>query len=142
MAEKEVKVDKVHFSLPYRSGMEAEAGFTGKAEMVSKTFPDEKVFGKFALPLDASIVVADKEALEYGRKVLQQNKQRSVAIGAMAGKYKIAAPGAAGGITKTDKGLISAMGLLTTDHAKIAKAFKIKTSKDITLDEVKEILAG
>ncbi len=144
MAEKEAKVKMVHFSTPYRAGMENEPGYLGKVEMVQKGYPAEKVFAKWGFPLDATIKIDDATALAFGRETLQMNTQRGPAINKKLGDYKIAGPSGAvaGGITKTDKGLIQAMGLLTQDYAKIAKAFKVKTNKDITLEEVKEILAA
>ncbi len=137
----EVKTQKVHFSLPYREGMEKQAGYAGKVDSTSKTYPDEKTFAKFAFDLDNSIEVKESEALEIGYKVLRQNKQRAILIGVVAKQFSITAPGA-GGLTKTDKGLISAMGELTKDLGKIAQAFTKKTSKAITAEEIKEILAA
>jgi hypothetical protein len=137
----EAKEEKVHFSLPYRAGMETKAGFVSKVELTSKTYPDEKVFAKFAFPLDNTIEVSQKEALETGLKVLRQNKQRSNLIGVYAKEYGIAAPGA-GGITKTDKLLISALLDVTGDLKKIAQAFKKKTGKEISTAEIEEIKAA
>lgn len=138
----EVKVQNVNFSLPYREGMETQPGFVSKGEATSKTFPDEKVFAKFKFPLDNTIEVKEKDALEAGYRVLRQNKQRSLLIGEYAKKYGIVAPGMAGGITATDKRLISAMLEITTNYAKIAAAFVKKTGKQITAEEVAEIAAA
>lgn len=135
MSEDTVKVQNVNFSLPYREGMDAEPGFKGKAETTSKTFPDEKVFAKFAFPLDGTIEVAEKDALEAGYKVLRQNKQRANLIGSYAKKYSISAPGV-GGMSATDKKLISAMYELTQDVKKIQAAMKKKTGKDFTPEEI------
>lgn len=131
----DTKVQNVNFSLPYREGMESEPGFKVKVESTSKTFPDEKVFAKFAFPLDNTIEVAEKDALEVGYKVLRQNKQRANLIGAYAKKYSISAPGV-GGMSATDKKLISAMYELTQDVKKIQAAMKKKTGKDFTAEEI------
>jgi hypothetical protein len=131
----EDKVQNVNFSLPYREGMESEPGYKGKVETTSKTFPEEKVFGKFAFPLDNTIEIAEKDALEAGYKVLRQNKQRANLIGVYAKKYSISAPGI-GGITQTDKKLISAMWELTDNVKKIQAAMKRKTGKDFTEEEI------
>ncbi len=146
---KEAKVKMVHFSTPYRAGMENEPGYLGKAEMVQKGYPSEKVFAKWGFPLDATIKIDDATALAFGRETLQMNSQRGPAIAKKLGDYKIAGPSGtvAGGITKTDKNQIKAMGSpelwlgKPPDLARIVKAFKIGSGKDISVDEVKEILA-
>ncbi len=133
----------VHFSTPYRAGMENDPGYLGKVEMVQKGYPTEKVFAKWGFPLDTAIKIDDGTALAFGRETLQMNTQRGPGIAKKLSDYKIAGPSGTvvGGITKTDKGLIQAMGLLTQDYTKIAKAFSTKTGKTITNEEIKEILA-
>lgn len=134
---KDTKVQNVNFSLPYREGMEKEIGFKAKAETTSKTFPDEKVFAKFAFPLDNSIVVPEKDALEAGYRVLRQNKQRSNLIGTYAKKYSISAPGV-GGLTKINKARLEAMLELTQDYKKITAAMA-KAGVTVTAEEIKEV---
>jgi len=101
MAE-ETKTQKVHFSLPYRPGMETEPGYVSQVSMVSKTWPNEKTFAKFAFDLDETIAVDDAKALESGRKTLRQNAQRMAQMGKYADKYGVTALGVSGGLTKTD----------------------------------------
>jgi hypothetical protein len=87
-------------------------------------------------------VVEEKAALEAGYRVLRQNKQRSLLIGEYAKKFSIAIAGSVGGITATDKKLVSAMLEITTNYSKIAAAFTKKTGKAITVEEVQEIAAA
>lgn len=138
MSEAEAKTQSVNFSLPYRPGMELEPGFVNKGTAVSKTFPDDKEFAKFKFPLDTSKPVDQAKALEVGTKVILQNEQRANLIGQYAKKYSIVAPGIAGGITQTEKKLISAMWELTQDVKKIQAAMKKKTGKDFTPEEITE----
>jgi len=132
------KVVNVNFSLPYRKGMETEPGFNGKAETASKTYPDEKVFAKFQFPLNNSIVIAEKDALEAGYKMLRQNKQRSDLIGTYAKKFGISAPGASGGLTKINRARLGAMLELTQDCKKITAAMA-KAGVTVTPEEIKEV---
>ncbi len=133
---------KVRFSLPYREGMESVSGFVGKEEKDYSTFPDEKVFGKFersGAPNRADLKQTDAELLQDAIERLWGNAYRGRAIAEVAKQFNIKVTGL-GGIGKRDKELISALAELTTDRAKIAKVFTLKTGKAITKEELAEIL--
>jgi hypothetical protein len=141
---KSMKV-KYSFSLPFRPGMESKPGYVKTVDKAYESFPGETKFAVFTREKELNrkdFKETDEVLINKGMAVLGQNVTRMADMGVLAKEYGITIAGAVGGITKTDKGLISAMGMLTQDTAKIAAAFTKKTGKAITVDEVKEILAG
>lgn len=135
---------KYSFSVPFRPGMESKPGYVKTVDKTYDSFPGETKFAVFSREKEMSrkdFAQTDQQLMEKGMAVLGQNTSRLPDMAALAKEYGFTLAGGTGGITKADKGLISAMGMLTQDIAKIAAAFTKKTGKAITVDEVKEILA-
>lgn len=143
---KEAKADMVHFSLPYRAGMESEPDYIGQVEMMQKGHPGEKVFAKFAIPLDMTIVIDPGAALAFGDKALRQNTQRGPAIAKKAEKYGIVVAGGTGEPSKKDRDYLSDLvEMAKGDWKAVVKVIGLSKGasnrlKAMTLDELKKLV--
>jgi hypothetical protein len=135
---------KYKFSLPYREGMESEPGFVEKKEAKQKGHENETTFAFFAFTESfnrESIKKTDAELIQAMCEVLAANQKRVPKLASYAKKYGIEIAGGTGSITTTDKKIIAAMGELSTNFQKIAAAFTKRTGKQISVEEIQEILA-
>jgi hypothetical protein len=153
----EEKQELAKFSLPYREGMELEAGYVDTYLASYKTYQsepkDEKGLSRFvhfAFSVDDSIIIDDKKALEHGRKVLRRNATAVVQLAIVGKKYGIATAGTSKGataLTDNDKESLKGFFELSTNYKKIQVCVQKHPkmgafAKTLTAEELKVLAEG